>query len=98
MDEEARRRGLSAINRLLRGETTEWTSPAGTRYRRFWHEGREYWEQQHADGGKSVHEITPQVRALFLESASRDDVGDLEALFRGLGMPLPGDPKAPRKN
>lgn len=86
------------MNRLLRGEVREWTSPNGTTYRRVWRDGREYWEQRYADGRTRSDEITPGVQESFDSLAAADDTAELERIFREGGLFLPGDPNAPRQN
>lgn len=98
MDEQDRLRNLEAINRLLRGHVREWTAQDGTTYRRVHVDGVEYWERRSSDGAVRRDEITSSLQALFEQIAAAEAPEELNRLYREAGIPLPGDPLAPKRN
>jgi len=98
LDEATRLKNLDSMNRFLRGETTEWKSPNDVTYRRVVKDGRAYFERSYADGATTTDEITQDLQELFSWVAATDNPEELDRHFRERGLPLPGDPKAPKQN
>ena len=88
---------IRALNRFLTGELREYVGPSGVRYRRYWRDDREFFEQLYVDGERREHEIDAGVQRLFDEFARENDPATFEALLqKRTGMRLP--PKGDRSN
>lgn len=90
MPEEPPPKVVLALNRFLVGELREFVGPSGVRYRRYWRDGREFFERAYADGELRVDEIDAGVQRLFDEMARENDPASFEALLqKRTGVRLP---------